>query len=62
MFKTSMPGLVELFNNMFQFLNNIIRIFIHFFTHTYFKKIQTTLLEQRYQMAPKSFIIYAQII
>ena len=32
-------------NNNFQFLNNIIRIFIHFFTHTYFQKIQITLLE-----------------
>ena len=32
-------------NNNFQFLNNITRIFIHFFTHTYFRKIQITLLE-----------------
>ena len=35
-------------SNTFQFLNNIARIFMHFFTHTYFQKIQTTLLEQRY--------------
>ena len=26
-------------SNTFQFLNNIIRIFTHFFTHTYFQKI-----------------------
>ena len=37
----------------FQFLNNIIRIF----AHIHFQKIQTTLLEQRYQMAPKLFEI-----
>jgi len=37
----------------FQFLNNIIRIF----AHTYFQKIQTMLLEQHYQMAPKLFEI-----
>ena len=31
-------------NNNFQFLNNILRIFIHFFTHTYFYKcFQTTI-------------------
>ena len=32
-------------NTCFQFLNNITRIFIHFFTHTYFQKIQITLLK-----------------
>ena len=32
-------------NNNFYFLNNITRIFIHFFTHIYFQKIQITLLE-----------------
>ena len=32
-------------NNNFQFLNNIICIFIHFFTYTYFLKIQTMLLK-----------------
>ena len=42
-------------SNTFQFLNNITRIFTHFFTHTYFQKIQITLLEQRYQTAPKIF-------
>ena len=36
-------------NNIFQFLNNITRISTHFFTHTYFQEIQTTLLEQHYQ-------------
>jgi len=33
-------------NTCFEFLNNIIRIFTHFFTYTYFQKIQTTLLKQ----------------
>ena len=32
-------------NNSFQYLNNITRIFTHFFTHMYFQKIQITLLE-----------------
>ena len=36
-------------NNNFQFLNNIKCISTHFFAHTYFQKIQTTLLEQHYQ-------------
>ena len=40
-------------NTYFQFLNNITRIFIYFSTPTYFQKIQTTLLEQRNQTAPK---------
>ena len=31
-------------NNNFQFLNNIIRIFILLFIHIYFQKIQTILL------------------
>ena len=42
-------------NTCFQFLNNIVRIFTYFFIHTYFQKIQTTLLEQRYQMASQFF-------
>ena len=29
-------------------LNNITRIFTHFFTHIYFQKIQITLLKQNY--------------
>ena len=37
-------------NNNFQYLNNITRSFTHFFTQTYFQKIQITLLEQHYQM------------
>ena len=37
-------------NNSFQFLNNIAYISIHFFTHTYFQKIQITLFKQHYQM------------
>ena len=44
--------LYEILSNSFQFLNNITRIFTHFFIHTYFKKIQTTLLEQCYQASP----------
>ena len=32
-------------NICFQFLNNITRIFIHFFIYTYFQKIQITFLE-----------------
>ena len=40
-------------NNSFQCLNSITRISTHFFTHTYFQKIQTTLLEQHYQMGSK---------
>ena len=40
-------------SNIFQFLNNITRISIHFFIHTYFQKIQTTLLKQYYQTASK---------
>ena len=32
-------------SNIFQFLNNITRIFLHFFTHKYFQKILITLLE-----------------
>ena len=44
-------------NTCFQFLNNIIRISTHFFTYTYFKKIQTTLLEQYYQMDPIVIIL-----
>ena len=32
-------------------LNNITRIFTHFFTHIYFQKIQITLLKQHYQTA-----------
>ena len=38
-------------NTCFQFLNNITRIFTHFFTYPYFQKIQTTLLKQHYQRA-----------
>ena len=37
-------------NTYFQFLNNIIRISTRFFIHTYFQKIQITILEQHYQM------------
>ena len=46
------PVCYRCLNNSFQFLNNITRIFTHFFTHTYFQKIQTTLLEIFYQMGP----------
>ena len=47
-----MGCLIMYFEQQFQCLNNITRIFTHFFTHTYFQKIQTTLLEQHYQTAP----------
>ena len=36
-------------NNNFQFLNNIICIFIHFFIYMYFKKIQIILLNLFYE-------------
>ena len=42
-------------NNIFQFLNNITHIFTHFFIHTYFQKIQTTLLEHCYQSGASFF-------
>ena len=37
--------ITRILSNTFQFLNNITCIFIHFFTHMNFQKIQTTLLE-----------------
>ena len=40
-------------NNSFQCLNNITRIFTHFFIHMYFQKIQIILLEQYYQTGSK---------
>ena len=46
------PDCYSCLNNSFQYLNNITRIFIHFFTHMYFQKIQTTLLEISYQTDP----------
>ena len=42
----------------FQFLNNI----THIFTHAYFQKIQTTLLEQCYQTATNIFSMDNKII
>ena len=33
----------DILSNIFQFFNNITRIFTHIFTHTYFQKIQTML-------------------
>ena len=47
--RNSRPVWYMYLNNNFQFLNNIIHIFIHFFTYKYLKKIQITLLEQYYQ-------------
>ena len=47
-------------NNSFQFLN-IIRIFIHFFIHTYFQKMQIMLLEQYYQIDPKCSILLVKM-
>ena len=46
--------LVWHFKQHFSFLNNITLISTHFFNHTYFQKIQTTLLKQRYQTAHKA--------
>ena len=55
--------LVELLNPYFQFLNNITcistRIFIYFFTHTYFKKIQIILLKLIYQTDPSFFFFFS---
>ena len=46
-------------NTCFQFLNNITHIFIHFFIHTYFKKLQTIILKLFYQtkFSPVSSIL-----
>ena len=44
-------------NNSFQYLNNITYIFTHFFTHTYFQKIQTMLLKQHYHSELTSFVV-----
>ena len=41
-------------NQYFYILNNIIYFFIYFFTHTYFKKLQITILNLFYQIPPKS--------
>ena len=54
---SSKPNTNVSLNTYFQFLNNIIHISTHFFTHTYFQKIQTTLLEQYYQMGPIVIIL-----
>ena len=40
-------------NSHFHISNNIIHIFTHFFTHTYFKKLQTTILKLLYQTPPE---------
>ena len=40
-------------NNSFQYLNNITCISTHFFTHMYFHKTITTLLEIFYQTSPQ---------
>ena len=39
-------------NSHFHILNNITHISTHFFTHTYFKKLQTTILKLLYQTPP----------
>ena len=43
-------------NSHFHILNNIIYISIHFFTHTYFKKFQTTIFKFTHQTDPKMFL------
>ena len=44
-------------NSHFQILNNVTHISTHFFTHTYFKKLQTIILKLLYQTPP----IYVQM-
>ena len=39
-------------NNNFHILNNITHIFTYFFIHTYFKKLQITILKLLYQIPP----------
>ena len=41
-------------NSHFHILNNITHISTHFFTHMYFKKLQTTILKLLYQTPPYS--------
>ena len=53
--------LVRYLNNDFQCLNNITRISTYFFTYTYFKKIQITLIEQYYQ-TPQAITNYVQFL
>ena len=50
-------------NNSFQYLNNIIRIFTHFFTQIYFYKITTMLLKISYQQSKYrcTFILMIQL-
>ena len=42
------------FEQQFSVFKQYYSILTHFFTHTYFQKIQTMLLEQHYQMGPKT--------
>ena len=49
-------------NNSFQYLNNIICIFTHFFIHMYFQKTQTTLVEISYQTSSKSLELLYTLI
>ena len=45
-------------NTCFHFLNNITRIFTHFFTHIYFQKNRKLLFKHTYQTGPKTSINY----
>ena len=56
------PVCYHFLNNGFQCLNNITLIFIHFFTHIYFQKIQTTLLEQHYQIGQRILFLKKHIV
>ena len=49
--------LVGKFKLIFSVLNNLIQIFIHFFTHMYLKKLQTTLFKLLYQTNPKTSLL-----
>ena len=40
-------------SNFLSILNTLTHIFIHFFTHTYIKNIQITLIKLFYQTPPK---------
>ena len=49
--------LVGKFKLIFSVLNNLIQIFIYFFTHMYLKKLQTTLFKLLYQTNPKTSLL-----
>ena len=46
------PVKESFYRKNFLILNNITHISIHFLTHKYFKKLQTTILKLLYQIHP----------